>query len=188
MLQRGGLRLRHGGGVEGRVDGPVEHHRPHVGRVPVGVHGAEQGAVREAEEGQPLVAEGAAELLDVAHHVDGAHVVEHRPGRDAAGRRIGPVRGHECVDPRPVDWYGSFDVTLGDGHVNPLLVPTPRIHLDDVEARADGRTEDAEVAVQQACARLTGAAGVDHERADAPARVGRRAAPQRDPDRATGRP
>ena len=64
-------------GAHGRVDGPVEHHGPHVGGEHLGVGGPEQRAVGVAEERELRVTEGLADPVEVPGRVDGPDEGEH---------------------------------------------------------------------------------------------------------------
>ncbi len=73
-----GRRLVHAeaDGILGRVDGAVEDHGPDVGREQLGVGGAEEGPVGEAEVGELGVADGLADLVHVPGRVVGADMGE----------------------------------------------------------------------------------------------------------------
>jgi hypothetical protein len=61
-----------------RVQRAVQHHRPDPLREGLGVAGADPGAVGEAEVGQLLVTQHRAQDVQVAHHLPGAQVGQHR--------------------------------------------------------------------------------------------------------------
>ena len=65
--------------VRAGIDGPVQHHGPHVGREELGVGRPEQRAVGVPDEGQLGVAQGGSDPVEVPGRVDGADVGQDGP-------------------------------------------------------------------------------------------------------------
>ena len=172
-----------------RVDHPVEDQRAQVGGEQVRVRRTQERPIGHAHEREALVADRLAQLLEVAGDVGGPDEPEQWP-RGARTRLRVPAVG------------GDQRVACGRGHRDGIggravrgrrfaaaavqataVADAAWIHLDDVEARLDRRSEDTEVAAQELRAGLTGAARIDDQRADAVGRVQRRLARERDADR-----
>ena len=164
-LLRGRLHRR-----QRRVDRAVEHHAAHALRVERRVEGTELGAVGEADEADPVLAEPTPDALHVSNRGEGGdvpqeagvapaaarlreattHVVEGAPLRGVVGRR---VAGEEVVEtPTAVDRRARADA--------------PGIPADHVEPVGDRLREEPARSLGELDPRRAGTARVHEQRTD----------------------
>ena len=159
-----------------RVHGAVERQGPDPGRVEVGIHGAQVGAVGETQVAQLRVADGGAEQVEVADGVLGAGEVHQVAAGLAAARGVlsaGPQRPPHCraVDDRSALGPVQPPDRAGRGlarDAGRAAVGAAGVETDEVEALAE-RLEDRGPPGEghEVNARPARAAGIEEQRPDA---------------------
>ena len=130
-------------GVGGRVDDAVEHHRPDAVGEEVGVGGAQVGAVRRPQVGQPLVADRLPQPVQVPRHVG------RREMRQEGGVALAAAAGEVLGGAQPrrllvrTDGHGGYGREergplgeAGEAADGRALADAARVEADDVEPRA----------------------------------------------------
>ena len=178
-----------------RVDVAVEDDRTRLLREHVDVGRAEQRAVREADVGQLAVADGLPHQVEVTGHVLGGHVLEQRacePLAEAAvvlerleRRRL--VRRGDRQRVHAAEDVGGV-LLRGEAAQRGAAGDTARVETDQVEPVQHLWLEDVGAGLRHPVAGTARAAGVEEQRTHLRVRVRRRAAHQRDVDRAEPRP
>ena len=175
------------------VDRAVEHHRPVVVREEARVGGAQEGAVREAEVVQLLVAHRGPDAVHVARHVGGRDEREDALVEAHAALDVGLVLGQERLDVQVLGRDERLRVEavrlLVHGAVDRrrALADAARVEGDEVEVVVDRAEQERADRLSRVDRGAAGAAVVDEERARAVRLILRRQARDCDLDGAGAR-
>ena len=168
---------------EAGVDGAIEHHGADVVGVAVGVHRADERPVREAQVGQLLIADGDADLVEIAHHGLRREIGQQVGVALGAGSRIrlGLVDEGLQLDRavgRRIDIRETVEVV--DAADRAAGIHPARIEPDDVEPGPDRLRKGGPVVAHELHAGPARTARVHDQRPDPGGRVCGGEADQRD--------